>query len=411
MDQVLNFFNLYFSRKMLILLGMGFSSGLPLALITGTLQAWLRSDGTNLGIIGMFSLVGIPYTLKMLWAPFMDRFPIPFLSRRRGWIFVCQVILCITLCCLGALNPDEHLEYIALLSFMVAFFSASQDIVIDAYRTEILEDEEKGAGAAISVFGYRVAMITSGALALILSDYVSWFIVYCSMGALLLASSIFIFFALPVPGEFEKPKNIKEAMVDPFISYFKRKGAIEMLLFIVLFKLGDVIAGSMTTPFLIDLGFTRSTIGAVNKGFGLVSTIIGTFIGGAFISRLGLNKSLWIFAILQALSNFSFSVLAMIGKSHLGLTLTIAFENLAGGMGTAAFVAFLMSLCDKKFTATQYALLSSLMALTRTVAGAFTGYMAQSTGWAWFFALSVLGAIPGLLLLPRFAPWNKKTLT
>lgn len=399
-------FQVYGNRRMLALLGLGFSSGLPLALTGGTLQAWMAAEKVDLSLIGVFSLVGLPYTLKILWSPLMDRFSLPWLGRRRGWILLAQLFLVIGIGLLGLTQPAAFPWLVAFLAFMVAFFSASQDIVVDAYRADVLPSKELGAGAAASVIGYRLAMLVSGALALILSDHLPWSQVYGLMAALMFLSLAFTFWS-PEPEEKAiPPKSLKAAVWEPLASYFRRSGAVEMLLFIMVFKLGDAIAGAMTTPFLLDIGFSRTDVGTVNKGFGLISTILGTLAGGAIIARLGINRSLWIFGFLQALSNLTFTLVALLGKNYPAMIAAIGIENICGGMGTAAFVAFLMSLCDKRFTATQYALLSSLMAMSRVLAGVPTGFMAKGLGWPLFFAVSVLGAVPGIFLLTRFAPWK-----
>ncbi|MBN2382318.1 AmpG family muropeptide MFS transporter [bacterium] len=399
-------FRVYTSRRVLCLLGLGFSSGLPLALTGATLQAWLVDQQIDLGTIGLYSLVGLPYTLKMFWSPLMDRFALPWLGRRRGWIVVLQVLIAFVIGVLSYMDPGHMPGEIALVAMVLAFLSASQDIVIDAYRTDVLEPHELGAGAATGVMGYRLAMLTSGALALILSDMLDWHTVYMLMATLMLLNMIWTFLAPEPSGKEIPPEDIREAVVGPFRAYFSRPNALVMLLFIVLFKLGDALAAAMTTPFLLDLEFSRTDIGLVYKAFGLISTIIGTLIGGAFVARIGLNRSLWIFAFLQALSNFSFTLLALTGKSYLLMVISIAVENLCGGMGTAGFVAFLMSLCDRRFTATQYAMLTSLMGITRVFLSAATGFMAEFYGWPLFYALTVLGAFPAIFLLPRFAPWT-----
>jgi PAT family beta-lactamase induction signal transducer AmpG len=401
-----SWFNVYKNRRVAILLGLGFSSGLPLALTGSTLQAWLVSEHVNLALIGAFSLVGLPYTLKMVWSPLMDRFTPPWLGRRRGWIVITQLLLAAVILVLGSVNPGAMPWATAYLALLLAFLSASQDIAIDAYRADVLEDRERGAGAATTVMGYRLAMLTSGAFAFILSDRVPWSRVYAIM-ALLMAGNTLFAIAAPEPSEaVTPPGSLKAAVWEPLTSYFRRSGAVEMLLFIVVFKLGDVITAAMSTPFLLDLGFTRTDVGMVNKLFGLVSTILGTLVGGSIISRIGINRSLWVFGILQAVSNFSFMILAVLGKSYPAMVATVAIENIFSGMGTAGFIAFLMGLCDRKFTATQYALLSSLMAITRVLAGAPTGFMANHFGWVSFFLFSGLASLPGILLLFRFAPWN-----
>jgi len=396
----------YGNRRVLSLLGLGFSSGLPLALIGTTLQAWMTSENVDLRIIGIFSLVGLPYTLKVFWAPIMDRFTPPWLGRRRGWITITQVLLAISIVALGLSSPGNMPWVVASLALVIAFCSASQDIVVDAYRADVLHEQELGAGAATTVVGYRLALIVSGAFALILSDYIPWRMVYLIMAALMLANTLFTFLA-PEPSErVIPPKTLKDAVWEPLISYFRRSGAVEMLIFIMVYKLSDAIAGAMTTPFLLDMGFSRTDVGTVNKAFGLLSTILGTLAGGSVIAKIGINRSLWIFAFLQAFPHLAFTVLALIGKNYVAMVAAIGLENLCGGMGTAAFVAFMMRLCDKRFTATQYALLTSFMAVTRVLAGVPTGFMANSMGWPMFFAMSMLGALPGILLLPRFAPWT-----
>jgi MFS transporter, PAT family, beta-lactamase induction signal transducer AmpG len=396
----------YGNRRVLSLLGLGFSSGLPLALIGTTLQAWMTTEHVDFRVIGIFSLVGLPYTLKVLWAPIMDRFTPPWMGRRRGWIVITQILLAASILALGLTSPSLMPWVVASLALVIAFCSASQDIVVDAYRADVLHEQELGAGAATTVVGYRLALLISGAFALILSDYLPWHMVYLIMGALMLANILFTFLA-PEPSErVVPPKTLKDAVWEPLISYFSRSGAIEMLVFIMVYKLSDAIAGAMTTPFLLDMGFSRTDVGTVNKAFGLLSTILGTLAGGSVIAKIGINRSLWIFAFLQAFPHLAFTVLALIGKNYAAMVAAIGLENICGGMGTAAFVAFMMRLCDKRFTATQYALLTSFMAVTRVIAGVPTGFMVASMGWPAFFAVSMLGALPGILLLPRFAPWK-----
>lgn len=405
-----NWLKVYSSRRVLCLLGLGFSSGLPLALTSSTLQAWMTTEKVDLRIIGIFSLVGLPYTIKVLWAPVMDRFSLPWLGRRRGWIVPAQILLAAGILTLSVCSPTSMPWMVAFLALTIAFLSASQDIVVDAYRADVLREVELGAGAATTVIGYRLALLTSGALALILSDHMPWRNVYSIMAGVMLLSSLFTLWAPEPVEKVVPPRTLKEAIWEPLISYFSRPRAAEMLLFIMVYKLGDAVAGAMTTPFLIELGFTRTDVGTVNKAFGLVSTILGSLAGGSIIAKIGVNRSLWIFAFLQAVSNLAFTGLALIGKNYGAMIGAIGIENICGGMGTAAFVAFMMSLCDKRFTATQYALLTSLMAVTRVLAGVPTGFMITSLGWAMFYTVSVLAALPGILLLPRFAPWKAPPL-
>ena len=394
------------SRRIFFVLLLGFSSGIPLALTGSTLQAWMASEKVDLTVIGIFSLVGLPYAMKYLWAPVMDRFVPPFLGRRRGWMLVTQVALFLAVAAMAFSEPRVSPGTLALLSLLVAFFSASQDIVVDAWRTEVLAPGELGPGAGVHILGYRVAMLTSGAIALILADRMPWRVVYLLMAGSLAVGIVASLLAPEpeVPGK--PPRTLKEAVVDPFLEFFGRPEAIGVLLFIVFYKLDVVMASALTTPFLLELGFTKTDIGAVTKGLGMVSTIVGTLAGGAVVARSGMKASLWLFGVLQSLSTLAFFALARLGHHYPMMVAAIGIENLCSGMGTAAYAAFLMSLCDKRFTATQYALLTSLMAVTRVVAGAPTGFLAKAYGWETYFLVSALAAIPGLLLLLRYDRWR-----
>ena len=394
------------SRRIFFVLLLGFSSGIPLALTGTTLQAWMASEGVDLAVIGVFSLVGLPYAVKYLWAPVMDRFVPPFLGRRRGWMLVTQAALALAVGAMAFSSPATAPGLLAFLSLLVAFFSASQDIVVDAWRTEVLSPEELGPGAGVHILGYRVAMLTSGAIALILADRIPWRLVYLLMAGSL-AVGIAASLLAPEPEiQGKPPRTLKEAVVDPFIEFFARPGAVLILLFVVFYKLDVVMARALNTPFLLELGFTKTDIGAVTKGLGMAATIVGTLAGGAVVARSGMKASLWIFGVLQSVSTLSFLVLARLGHHYPMMVAAIGIENLCSGMGTAAYAAFLMSLCDKRFTATQYALLTSLMAVTRVVAGAPSGVLAKAYGWETYFLVSALAAIPGLLLLLRYDQWT-----
>ena len=394
------------SRRIFFVLLLGFSSGIPLALTGTTLQAWMASEGVDLAVIGVFSLVGLPYAVKYLWAPVMDRFVPPFLGRRRGWMLVTQAALALAVGAMAFSEPKAAPGLLAALSLLVAFFSASQDIVVDAWRTEVLSPEELGPGAGVHILGYRVAMLTSGAIALILADRIPWRLVYLLMAGSL-AVGIAASLLAPEPEiQGKPPRTLKEAVVDPFIEFFARPGAVLILLFVVFYKLDVVMALALNTPFLLELGFTKTDIGAVTKGLGMAATIVGTLAGGAVVARSGMKASLWIFGVLQSVSTLSFLVLARLGHHYPMMVAAIGIENLCSGMGTAAYAAFLMSLCDKRFTATQYALLTSLMAVTRVVAGAPSGVLAKAYGWETYFLVSALAAIPGLLLLLRYDRWR-----
>ena len=388
------------NRRVVTVLILGFSSGLPLALSGGTLQAWLTVEGVDIKTIGLFSLVGLPYTLKFLWSPLMDRFVIPILGRRRGWILLCQLGLIGIILGMSVSSPQNALWLLAFLAFCLTFVSASQDVAIDAYRTEVLKGRERGFGAGVSVTGYRIAMLVSGALALILSEYLGWRATYMLM-ALLMSVGVMAVWLGPEPDDSGMPPaSIQEAVSGPFTEFFSRSGAWALLALIVLYKLGDAFAGSLTTTFLIrGVHFSVGEVGAINKGMGLASTIIGALFGGILMARLRLYNSLLIFGILQAVSNLSFMVLALVGKNYPLMIFTIAFENLSGGMGTAAFVSFLMALCNHRFTATQFALLSAFASLGRVLVGPLSGILVDGMGWTAFFFSTFIFALPGLILL------------
>jgi len=404
---------IYFSPRMLLMLVLGFASGMPLALSGGTLTAWMVAEGIDIRTIGVFSLTGLPYAFKFLWSPLMDRYVPPFLGRRRGWMLVTQLLLVVTLAALGFFNPSSNLPLVALLAVAIAFFSASQDIVLDAYRTEYLTPTERGAGAGVWIMGYRIALLVSGAAALILSDHLPWRTVYVLMGGLMTIGCIATLIA-PEPRLQDRegrtvapPASLREAVVNPLVEFFRRPGSLEIVLFVVLYKIGDVAAAQMTTPFILQhVGFSRTELGAVYKGLGMVATIVGTLAGGALMIRWSLKRSLFVFGVLQGVSTLSFILLEFTGRQIWALGVVIGIENITGGMGTAAYTALLMGLCNTRFTATQYALLSSLMAVSRYVTGAPTGFLAAAVGWPAFFTVCALLAAPGLLLLLRYRRWG-----
>jgi len=405
-------FKIYFSGKMLLMLVLGFASGMPLALTGSTLTAWLVTEGVDIQTIGLYSLVGLPYAFKFLWSPLMDRYVPPFLGRRRGWMMITQLALIVTICTMGFFNPGSMPVLIATIAVALAFFSASQDIVLDAYRTEYLKPEERGAGAGVWIMGYRIAILVSGAVALILSDYLSWKTVYIIMGLTMSIGCIATRLS-PEPlklnpgiDKIEPPKSLNDAILLPFVEFFKRPGALEILLFIILYKLGDVAASQMTTPYILKyIGFSRTELGAIYKGFGMAATIAGTLVGGAIMTKWTMRMSLFIFGVLQGVSTLIFIILEFTGRQVWALSLVIGVENFSGGMGTAAYTALLMGLCNRKFTATQYALLSSLMAVSRYITGAPTGYLVDAVGWVMFFVICTALALPGLLLLVRYNSW------
>ena len=418
---------------MATLLLLGFSSGLPFALADDAFKAWMTKSGFDVKTIGWLSLVSLPYSLKFLWSPLIDRFRVPLLGRRRGWILATQIALVGVVFALAgqmsamvgmdATAKTTALSGVAIVAVIMAFLSATQDIAIDAYRSDVLQPLEVGAGASVMILGYRIAMLFTGWFAFNLADRLGWAVVYGVMALFMGIGVLGTLFA-PNPQQDEQaPATLKDAVVQPFLEFFQRMGvqrALLALLFIILFRLGDAMVAKMAIPFLgaKGLGFSDGDIGTIRQGMGLVATIVGTLCGGAVLSRLGINRSLWIFGGLQAVSNLGYWALAIVGKDYTALVLAINVENFCGGLGTAGFLGFLMSLCNPNFSATQFALLSSLMAVGRDViAGPSSGEFAQRlvfsanaglAGWGNFFLVTLLAALPGMVLLPFFAPWNER---
>ncbi|PWC21282.1 muropeptide transporter AmpG [Brenneria roseae subsp. roseae] len=393
--------NLFSQRNSRFLLLLGFASGLPLALTSGTLQAWMTVENVDLKTIGFFSLVGQAYVFKFLWSPLMDRYTPPFLGRRRGWLLVSQLLLIVAIVCMGFMNPARDLWWLAALAVLVAFCSASQDIVFDAYKTDLLAPEERGTGAATSVLGYRLAMLVSGGLALWIADrLLGWQATYWLMAGLMLIGVISTLLA-PEPNNTQPaPRSMEQAIVAPLRDFFARNNAWLILLLIVLYKLGDAFAASLTTTFLIrGVGFNAGDVGLVNKTLGLFATIAGAIYGGLLMQRLTLFRALMLFGILQAVSNAGYWLLAITDKNMFTMASAVFLENLCGGMGTAAFVALLMTLCNKSFSATQFALLSALSAVGRVYVGPIAGWFVEIYGWTWFYLFSIVAALPGLFLL------------
>lgn len=390
------------SGRMLVALLMGFASGLPLLLTGSVLQAWLKDGGVDLARIGLFALIGLPYTLKFLWSPLFDRYTPPWLGRRRGWLVLMQFSTAAALFLLSAAQPaPDALWPVMIAGLLVSLFSASQDIVIDAYRRESMAESELGLGSALYVNGYRLGMLLAGGGGLILADWLSFEIMYRIMAACMTACVVVTLLA-PEPLLPEgRPRTLYDAVVLPFRDYFSRQGAWLILAFILLYKLGDTMASAMTTPFYLDLGYSKTEIGTVVKLFGFWATIAGGTLGGIWILRAGLRRALWVFGFGQMLSTLGFVVLAYFPLNVGALATVVAVENLTAGMGTAAFVGFMAALTDRRFTATQYALLSSLMGVPRVLLSAPTGWFAQALGWPGFFLLCVVIAVPGLMLLRR----------
>jgi MFS transporter, PAT family, beta-lactamase induction signal transducer AmpG len=400
--------------KMVALLTLGFASGLPLYFTDKMLQAWMTVEGVSLATIGAFSLVGLPTAFKFLWSPLMDRYVPPFLGRRRGWLLITQVLLMLSTAAMALHDPRTGLQALAINAVLIAFFSASQDIVGDAYRTDVLDEREMGPGASVWVLGYRIAMLLTGSVAFILADRMSWRAVYVVMGAMMLIGVAATLLAPEPVLRDRPPASMYEAVWLPFREFFTRAGAgraVVVLLFVVLYKLSDNLAIGMSTPFLLKTGFSQTQVGAVVGGVGLFATIAGSVLGGAFVGWVSINRALWIAGVLQALSQLGYFLLARVGKNELLMIAAVIAENFVYGLVTAVFIAFLMSICSKRFSATQYALLSSLMGFSRVWVVAPAGALAEAVGWPHFFAISLLAGIPGMLLLPFFAPWTRDVPT
>ncbi len=405
-------FSIYLERRVVILLAFGFASGLPLALVYATLSAWLSESGVSKTAIGLFVWASTAYTLKFLWAPLVDRMPLPLLTRwlgqRRGWLVFSQVSVAAAMVGLGSTDPATGLWWTALWAVVLAFASATLDIVADAYRVESLDEEQLGAGAANFVFGYRMAMLVSGGGALIIAQYAGWFWAYGVM-SILMAVSIVATLISPEPehpaGESDTTDTtpalqwIREAVVAPFADFLKRPDWLLILLFIAFYKYGDALLGIMANPFYLEAGFSKAEIGVVTKSWGMVMTIAGAFAGGVLVARLGILRALLICGVLQAASNLVFALQAWVGYSVPMLTITISIENFTGGMATTAFVAYLSGLCNLAYTATQYALFSSFMGFARTIFASGGGWLADQVDWVSYFLMTTVAALPGLILL------------
>ena len=393
---------------MLICIFTGFSSGLPLYILVSLLPAWLRSEGVNLKAIGLFALINLPFTWKFLWAPLFDRFTPP-LGRRRGWLIISQSLLLVSIPIFGAFNPTLDIWTIAYLATIVAFFSASQDIVLDAYRRELLIDNELGLGNAVHVNAYKIAGLIPGSLSLILADHMPWSGVFMITALFMLPGILMTFFVKEPALKAGAPRTLRAAVVEPFKEFIGRNGlqsALLILAFIFLYKLGDSMATALATPFYLDMGFSKTEIGLIAKNAGLWPSVIGGLLGGVWMFKLGINRALWLFGAVQMLAILGFAWLATVGHSLLWLAVVIGVEALGVGLGTAAFVAYIAQTTHPLYTATQFALFTSLAAVPRTFANAATGYMVENLGWFKFFILCFVLAIPGMLMLIKVAPWH-----
>ena len=395
---------LYTDRRLVAILAMGFASGLPLALTGATLSIWLKEDGISLTAIGLFAQVGLAYNLKFLWAPVLDRVPLPFvtawLGRRRSWAVFIQILLALSILALAQADPAVDAWRMAMIAVVVAFFSASQDIVIDAFRVELLADREQGAGAAATQVGYRIGMLASGAGALYLASAFGWRGAYMVMACLVVVGMAAVLLTRePETARPARENWLRAAIVEPFADFMTRNDWLVILLFVVLYKTGDAVAGWMAGPFYISIGFDKVEIASISKVFGLVASMAGVIFGGWLVLRVGIMRALLIGGVVQALSNLAYIAQLWAGHDIGMLAVTIATENVTGGIGSAAFVAYLSRLCNPAFTATQYALLSALAAVSRTFIASGGGWFADRLGWAPFFTASTLLCVPGLLLL------------
>jgi len=406
-----------FTRRMLICVFTGFASGLPLYLLFNLVPAWLRSEQVDLKTIGLFALIQFPYTWKFLWSPLLDRYVVPAFGRRRGWMLLTQVGLLVVIASMGAFSPQSDLHTIAWIATLLAFLSATQDIVLDAYRRELLADYELGLGNAVHVNAYRIAGLVPGSLSLILADYLPWSTVFIAT-ALFMLPGIAMTLIVREPHRAAPPRTLREAVVEPFHEFITRKGwssALLILAFLFLYKLGDSMCTALATPFYLDMGFSKTQIGLVAKNAGLWPAVIGGMLGGLWMVKIGINRALWLFGVVQVVSIFGFVWLASVGH-HAEITpvelaqlaIVISLEALGVGLGTVAFVAFIARSTHPAYTATQFALFTSLMAVPRTFANAATGWLVEMMGWTGFFLLCVLLAVPGMLLLLKVAPWNEK---
>ncbi len=405
-----NWREILLNRRMLVCLFIGFTSGMPLYVLIQLVPAWLRNNGVDLATIGLFSMVSLPYTWKFLWSPVMDRFSWPFLGRRRGWALVTQILLFFAIGAFGFLDPTHSLGVIVVLVFLVALFSASQDIVIDAYRRELLADDELGAGNSIFVNAYRIASLVPGALALILSDHVSWNAVFWITAAFMGVGMVTTLMIREVSDDALAPHSFRSAVVDPFREFFSRdgmRGGLAILAFMFLYKLGDNMAVALQTPFYIDMGFSNTEIGSTAKVAALWASIAGGLLGGVLMLKLSINRALWIFGFVQMLTILGLAWLSTAGHTLIGLFVVISGEYLGVGLGTVALLAYMSRETSRAFTATQFALLSSFIAIPRTFANASTGFLVEAMGYTHFFLLCTVVAVPGMLMLLKVAPWGK----
>jgi PAT family beta-lactamase induction signal transducer AmpG len=403
----------FLNKRMLICVFIGFTSGLPLFTLVYLVQAWLRTEGVNLKEIGLFALIQFPYTWKFIWAPLMDRY-VPRLpgwrpGRRRGWMIVTQLLVAVAIGALGFISPKDQIWTVAALTALVAFFGASQDIAIDAYRRELLADTEQGLGNAVFVNAYKIAALVPGSLGLILADHLPWSTVFLVTAAFMLPGMVLTLVVKEPEVHGTPPKNLRDAIVQPFREFIARDGwrtAMLILGFIFLYKLGDTMATTLSTSFFLDIGFNKTQIGVIAKTVAFWASLAGGIVGGVWLMKIGISRGLWIFGVLQIVSTLGFAWLAKIGPSPVALAALYGFETFATGLTMAAFVAYIASTTDPRYTATQFALFTSLASVPRTLASASSGFVVAQTGWFEYFMICAALSIPGMLLLPKIAPWR-----
>jgi len=403
----------FLNKRMLICVFIGFTSGLPLFTLVYLVQAWLRTEGVNLKEIGLFALIQFPYTWKFIWAPLMDRY-VPRLpgwrpGRRRGWMLVTQVLVAVAIGALGFISPKDQIWTVAALTALVAFFGASQDIAIDAYRRELLADTEQGLGNAVFVNAYKIAALVPGSLGLILADHLPWSTVFLVTAAFMLPGMVLTLVVKEPEIHGTPPKNLRDAIIQPFREFIARDGwrtAMLILGFIFLYKLGDTMATTLSTSFFLDIGFNKTQIGVIAKTVAFWASLAGGIVGGVWLMKIGISRGLWIFGVLQIVSTLGFAWLAKIGPSPVALAALYGFETFATGLTMAAFVAYIASTTDPRYTATQFALFTSLASVPRTLASASSGFVVAQTGWFEYFMICAALSIPGMLLLPKIAPWR-----
>ena len=399
------------NKRMLICISTGFSSGLPLYLLIQFVPAWLRSADIDLSTIGLINLVLFPYTWKFLWAPVMDRFVLPILGRRRGWMFITQLGLIVLMAMLSLFDPGTDLKQVIIIVSAISFFSASQDIVIDAYRRELLPDDELGAGNGFYAQAYRLSSFVPGSLAMILAGFFPWSVAHLSIAIFMMVGLVTTLLIKETSKEGEIPTTLRAAVIDPFREFFNRNGrkqAVLVLLFIMLYKLGDSMATALETPFFLDMGFSTIEIGSIAKISKTIGATVGTILGGIVMIKLGINRSLWIFGGFQLISILGYVLLSMVGYNHFVLALASGFEYLGVGMGSVALISFMAKSTNRHFTATQFALFSSIAAVPRTFVSAATGFIIEAVGYTQFFIICFVCALPGMLMLIKIAPWNQK---